>query len=106
MIKGDLFSTGSIEEALRGVFGVFSVQTSFAEHGVGGEIIQGTLLADAASKAQVRHFLYSSSGRAARKTGIPHFERKCQMKNHIRATGLPATILRPVLFTAKLQAPF
>jgi uncharacterized protein YbjT (DUF2867 family) len=104
LIKGDLFSTASIEEALRGVFGVFSVQTSFAEHGVGGEIIQGTLLADAASKAQVRHFVYSSVGGAERETGIPHFESKWQIEKHIRAIGLPATILRPVFFMENLES--
>jgi uncharacterized protein YbjT (DUF2867 family) len=71
LIKGDLFTTASIEEALRGMYGVFSVQTSLAEHGVGGEIIQGTLLADAAAKAQVQPFVYSSIGGAERASGIP-----------------------------------
>lgn len=64
LIQGDLFTPASLEEALKGVYGVFSVQTSFAEHGVGGEIIQGKLLADAAHKAQVQHFVYSSVGGA------------------------------------------
>src|SRR5260370_8485300 len=104
MIKGDLFSTASIEVALRGLFGVFSFETSYAEHGVGGEIIQGTLLGDAASKAQVRHFVYSSVGGAERETGIPHFESKWQIEKHIRAIGLPATILRPVFFMENLES--
>jgi len=69
LIKGDLFTTASLAEVLRGVYGVFSVQTSYAEHGVGGEIIQGTLLADAADKAQVQHFVYSSVGGAERASG-------------------------------------
>jgi uncharacterized protein YbjT (DUF2867 family) len=98
LIKGDLFTTASLEEALTGVYGVFSVQTSNAEHGIGGEIIQGTLLADAAAKAQVQHFVYSSIGGAERESGIPHFESKWQVEKHIRALGLPATILRPVFF--------
>ena len=98
LIKGDLFTTASLEEALTGVYGVFSVQTSNAEHGIGGEIIQGKLLADAAAKAQVQHFVYSSVGGAERESGIPHFESKWQVEKHIRALGLPATILRPVFF--------
>ena len=98
LIKGDLFTTASLEEALTGVYGVFSVQTSNAEHGIGGEIIQGKLLADAAAKAQVQHFVYSSIGGAERESGIPHFESKWQVEKHIRALGLPATILRPVFF--------
>ncbi len=98
LIQGDLFTTASLEEALNGVYGVFSVQTSYAEHGIGGEIIQGKLLADAAHKAQVQHFVYSSVGGAERESGIPHFESKWQVEKHIRALGLPATIIRPVFF--------
>jgi uncharacterized protein YbjT (DUF2867 family) len=98
LIKGDLFTTASLEEALTGVYGVFSVQTSNAEHGIGGEIIQGKLLADAAHRAQIQHFVYSSIGGAERESGIPHFESKWQIEKHIRALGLPATIIRPVFF--------
>jgi len=98
LIKGDLFTTASLEEALNGVYGVFSVQTSFDEHGIGGEIIQGKLLADVAHKAQVQHFVYSSVGGAERESGIPHFESKWQVEKHVRALGLPATIIRPVFF--------
>jgi len=106
LIKGDLFTTASLEEALTGVYGVFSVQTSNAEHGIGGEIIQGTLLADAAAKAQVQHFVYSSVGGAERASGIPHFESKWQVEKHIRALGLPATILRPVFFMENFASFF
>ena len=98
LIIGDLFTTASLEEALTGVYGVFSVQTSYAEHGIGGEIIQGKLLADAAHRAQIQHFVYSSVGGAERESGIPHFESKWQLEKHIRAIGLPATIIRPVFF--------
>ena len=106
LIKGDLFTTASLEEALTGVYGVFSVQTSNAEHGIGGEIIQGKLLADAAAKAQVQHFVYSSVGGAERASGIPHFESKWQVEKHIRALGLPATILRPVFFMENFASFF
>ena len=106
LITGDLFTPASLEEALRGVYGVFSVQTSYAEHGIGGEIIQGTFLADAAAKAQVQHFVYSSVGGAERASGIPHFESKWQVEKHIRALGLPATILRPVFFMENFASSF
>jgi len=106
LIKGDLFTTASLEEALRGVYGVFSVQTSDAEHGIGGEIIQGKLLADAAHRAQIQHFVYSSVGGAERESGIPHFESKWQIEKHIRALGLPATIIRPVFFMDNFTSYF
>lgn len=101
LIQGNLFTPASLDEALDGVYGVFSVQT-MAEHGVGGEIVQGKLLADAAHKAQVQHFIYSSVGGAERESGIPHFESKWQVEKHIRALGLPATIIRPVFFMENL----
>jgi uncharacterized protein YbjT (DUF2867 family) len=101
LVQGDLFTPASLDEALDGVYGVFSVQT-MAEHGVGGEIVQGKLLADAAHKAQVQHFIYSSVGGAERESGIPHFESKWQVEKHIRSLGLPATILRPVFFMENL----
>ncbi len=106
LIKGDLFTTASLEEALTGVYGVFSVQTSDAEHGIGGEIIQGKLLADAAHRAQIQHFVYSSVGGAERESGIPHFESKWQIEKHIRALGLPATIIRPVFFMDNFTSYF
>src|SRR5262249_41847329 len=44
------------------------------------------------------HFVYSSVGSANRRTGIPHFESKWAIEQHILAIGLPHTILRPVAF--------
>lgn len=106
LVEGDLFTPASLEEALQGVYGVFSVQTSVGEFGVGGEIVQGKLLADAAHKAQVQHFVYSSVGGAERESGIPHFESKWQVEKYIRALGLPATIIRPVFFMENFGSYF
>ena len=105
LVQGDLFAQDSLEKALDGVYGVFSVQAP-AEHGVGGEIVQGKLLANAAKKAQIQHFVYSSVGGAERESGIPHFESKWQVEKHIRAIGLPATILRPVFFMDNFTSYF
>jgi len=94
---GDLEDRASIEQALDGVYGVFSVQ-QFMETGVEGEVRQGVLLADAARAAGVEHFVYSSVGSAHRETGIPHFESKFEVEEHVRASGVPYTVLRPVFF--------
>ncbi|HZC99972.1 MAG TPA: NmrA family NAD(P)-binding protein [Actinomycetes bacterium] len=40
----------------------------------------------------------------AHRRGIPHLDSKRQVEQHIRATRLPATILRPVSFMDGLQA--
>ncbi len=97
IVQGDLSDRASLDAALKGVYGVFSVQ-GFWEQGIEGEMRQGQTLADAAKAAGVQHFVYSSVGGADRNTGIPHFESKWQIEQHIRQLGLPATILRPVEF--------
>jgi uncharacterized protein YbjT (DUF2867 family) len=57
-----------------------------------------TNLGEAAKKAGVEHFVYSSVGGAERNSGIDHFESKWEIEKHIRKLGLPATMLRPVAF--------
>ena len=68
------------------------------EHGVEAEIRQGIALADAAKRARITHFVYSSVGGADRNTGIPHFDSKYKIEQHIQPLGIPYTILRPVFF--------
>lgn len=97
LVQGDLNDPASLEAALKGVDGVFGVQ-NFWESGVDGEVKQGINLADAVKAAGIRHFVYSSVGGAERNTGIPHFDSKWKVEEHIRSLGIPATILRPVFF--------
>jgi uncharacterized protein YbjT (DUF2867 family) len=96
LIEGDLNDRTSLDLAMQGVSGVFSVQTF--QDGLEAEIRQGNALVDAAKAAGIQHFVYSSVGSAERNTGIPHFDSKFQVEEHIRASGLPYTILRPVFF--------
>ena len=97
VIQGDLEKPASLESAVRGVYGIYSVQDFWAV-GAKREVQQGTNLADAALKAQVSHFVYSSVGGAERSSGIDHWQSKWEIENHIRRLGLPATMLRPVAF--------
>ena len=97
VVSGDLEDRSSIERVLEGVQRVFSVQ-QFLESGVEGEVRQGVQLADAAKTAGVEHYVYSSVGSAHRETGIPHFESKWQVEEHVRGSGVPYTVLRPVFF--------
>lgn len=103
LVKGNLERPESYEHQLVGCYGVFSVQ-AFWETGIEGEIRQGTALADAAMARGVRHFVYSSVGGAERETGVPHFESKWTVEQHIRDIGLPYTILRPVFFMENWQS--
>jgi uncharacterized protein YbjT (DUF2867 family) len=101
VVRGDLEDAPSVARALEGVYGVFAVQTPY-EAGGEAEERQGKALASAAQRAQVSHFVYSSVGSADRKTGIPHFDNKFRVEEHLRGSGLPFTILRPVFFMENL----
>src|SRR5918998_496557 len=95
--QGDMEDRSSMERALEGAYGIFSVQ-NFWETGYDGEVRQGKTVADAAKAAGVEHFVYSSVGSAHRQTGVPHFESKWEIEEHVRELGLPYTILRPTYF--------
>jgi len=97
VLRGDLEDRASLERAVQGAYGVYSVQDYWSV-GARREVEQGTNLANVAKKAGVRHFVYSSVGGAERNSGIDHWESKWKIEEHIRALKLPATILRPVAF--------
>ena len=97
VVEGDFDDRTSLDRALDGVYGVFSVQ-NFWEVGFDKEVEQGVRMADAAQKADVKHFVYSSVGSANEKTGIPHFDSKNQVEQHIHSLDLPFSIIRPVFF--------
>ena len=97
VIGGDLEDPDSIARAAIGVYGIYSVQDFWAV-GAKREVQQGKNVANAAKKADIRHFVYSSVGGAERNTKIPHWESKWEVENYIRQLGLPATVIRPVSF--------
>jgi uncharacterized protein YbjT (DUF2867 family) len=97
VVAGDLTDGAGLEKALDGAAGVFAMATPF-EAGLEAEVAQGTNLGDAANAAGVKHYVYSSVGGADRDSGVPHFESKWRIENHLRGLGLPLTVVRPVYF--------
>jgi uncharacterized protein YbjT (DUF2867 family) len=97
IVQADMDDPSSLPPILKGAYGVFSVQ-NFWEVGYEREIAEGKALADAANRADVAHFIYSSVGGAERKTGVAHFESKWQIEQHIVDLDMPHTIVRPVFF--------
>src|SRR5690349_6049700 len=93
VVSADLDKPESLTRVLDGVYGVYSVQSR--SDGIETEVQRGINLADAANRARISHFVYSSVGSADRNTGIPHFDSKFKIEQHIQATGLPYTIIRP-----------
>ncbi len=97
IVQGDMEDRSAMDPVLEGAYGVFSVQ-NFWEAGYDREVQQGKTVADAAKAAGVEHLVYSSAGSAFRQTGIPSFDSKWEVEEHVRQIGLPYTILRPVWF--------
>jgi uncharacterized protein YbjT (DUF2867 family) len=93
VLQGSLDDSNSLLRAMEGVYGVFSVQPHSAV-----EIQQGVAVIEAAKRQGVSHFVYSSVGAADEETGIPHFESKKKVEEHLLSSGLQHTILRPVFF--------
>ncbi len=104
VIQGDFDDRASLDRALAGMDGAYAVQTPYQSGGVEGELRQGIAFADAAKAASIQHLVYNSVGSADRQTGIPHFESKYQIEAHIRAIGLPHTLLRPVFLMENFLA--
>jgi uncharacterized protein YbjT (DUF2867 family) len=102
LVMGDFGDRASLDRAMHGVYGVFSMQ-DFRD-GVETEIREGKAVADAAKAAGVPHFVYSSVGSAERNTGVPHFDSKFQIEEYVRAIDLTYTILRPVFFMYNYNA--
>ncbi|BCJ26133.1 NmrA/HSCARG family protein [Actinocatenispora sera] len=98
LVRGDLDDPASLDAALAGAYGVFSVQSFTGPDGLAGEVRQGRAVADAAARAGIKHLVYSSVAGVERNSGIPHFESKNEVERHIAELGLPATMLRPVFF--------
>lgn len=99
-VGADLDRPESLIPALEGVHGLFSVQQRGKK-----EAARGIALVDAAARAGVGHFVYSSVGGADRVRGIPHFDSKWEVETHLRQSGLPATILRPSSYMEGFTMP-
>jgi uncharacterized protein YbjT (DUF2867 family) len=101
VVAMDLDDPPSVVAVFEGASRVFAMAT-MAGVGPEGETRHGITIADAARQAAVGYLVYSSVGGAERHTGIPHFESKRRVEEHIEELGLPATFVRPVFFMENL----
>lgn len=98
LVQADLDAPETLTAAFSGAHGVYSVQTFMGPDGIDGEIRQGKAVADAAQAAGVSHLVYASIDGSERDSGVPHFESKYVIEQHIDSLGIPATMLRLVAF--------
>jgi uncharacterized protein YbjT (DUF2867 family) len=96
VVRGDYNDQPSLTRAMDGVHGVYAVTA--LEQGAATEVREGIAVADAAKGSRISHLVFSSVAAADRGTGIPHFDSKGRIEEHIRGTGLRFTIFRPVFF--------
>jgi len=83
----------------------FIVATPF-EAGMEAEVRHGIAAADAVKAAGISHLIYSSVANADKDTGVPHFDSKRKVEEHIEGLGIPHTIVAPVYFMENLLAPW
>ena len=100
-MKGDLDDSDSLKRAVKDVQSVFLMGTPF-EDGTEGETRRGKLMAEIAKENSIEHLVYSSVANADKNTGIPHFESKYKIEQHIRNLGLPHTNYWSDFFYGKL----
>ena len=95
VVQGDMGDPASLRPVFEGAYGVYSVQNPF----IGGpeaEVAQGKNVADVAKETGIQHLVYGSAGTGKKGTGVPSWETKLQVEDHIKELGLPATIVRPM----------
>lgn len=108
LATGDLFDPASIDRAMAGITGVFSVQTSSPAGEVTDlqEVWQGKAIADSAVRQGVRHLLYTSGGAAGKgPTGMGHFDSKSEIEAYVQSLPIMSTITRPASFMEMLMLP-
>jgi uncharacterized protein YbjT (DUF2867 family) len=102
---GNIDDHNSVARAAEGVEAIYSMSTFF-EAGIEAEVRQGKTVADAAKATNVPHLVHSSVGGANQATGIPHFESKFQIEEHVKSLDIPYTIIAPVYFMENAVGPW
>jgi uncharacterized protein YbjT (DUF2867 family) len=105
LAEGNFDEPSTVEDAAKGMDAIFIVATPF-EAGMEAETRHGIAAADAAKAAGVEHLVYSSVANADKDTGIPHFDSKRRVEEHIEELLIPYTIVAPVYFMDNLLAPW
>jgi uncharacterized protein YbjT (DUF2867 family) len=100
LVRASFEDTAALTKALEGATSLFAMTTPF-QVGTEAETRQGISVADAAKAAGV-HLVFNSAGNANRQTGVPHFDSKALVEEHIARIGVRATVLAPVYFMENL----
>ncbi|WP_067548017.1 NmrA/HSCARG family protein [Nocardia crassostreae] len=100
---GDLDDEDSLRKAMDGAHGVFLMLTMMSGANISLAAVEdekrrGRRIAELAAEIEIAHLVYSSLSGVRQGSGIEYYDAKEYIEDQILALGLPATILRPVLF--------
>ena len=97
---GDYGTPETLVAAASGVDAVFILTSP--NGGIEAETRGGVAMADAAKQAGVGHLVLNSVADAQHETGIPHFESKQRIEEHLQSLGVPYTVVAPVYYYTNL----
>ncbi|KAK4950224.1 hypothetical protein LTR10_011203 [Elasticomyces elasticus] len=102
-VVGDMQSSESVAQAVKGAHTVFLVTNFWETFSADTEISQGKAVADACKNAGVKHLIFSSlinvtETSKGRLPNIAHFDGKAKVETYIREIGVPATFVMPGVF--------
>ncbi|MBL7628788.1 NmrA family NAD(P)-binding protein [Frankia sp. CN6] len=115
IVRAEMGDIDSLVAALRGAYGVFSVQPTVGSVGAApdftpaDEVRWGGNVAEAARTAGVPFFLYASVAAAGRHETevLPHaVASKWHIERHVAGLDLPAAVLRPAAFMENYSAGY
>ena len=101
----DFADRASLDAALAGCTALFAVTTPFTG-GVEREVADGIALLEAAASAgTIDHITLTSAANADRDTGIPHFDSKHRVEQHLAGIGVSWTVVAPAVFMEQYTKP-
>ena len=99
LVEANLDDENSLAAAMNGISAIYCHATSADSAKADPlEVERAKRVAQAAKKADIKHFVYNSAGGADRNSGIPHIEQKYKVEQILSSAGLPTTMLRACLF--------
>jgi uncharacterized protein YbjT (DUF2867 family) len=96
VMQADMADRATLDRAFAGAYGLFNVQNPQLA-GFDGEVAQGRNVADSAKTAGIGHLVYGSAGMGT-PTGVPSWDSKVIIADHMRQLGLRITVMRPMAF--------
>lgn len=103
VVRGDLVDPASLERALEGMDALVTTAAGYVRRRKGDSLAtvddQGNRnLVDAARKAGVGRFVFTSILTCDQASGVPHFWQKKLIEDYLEASGVPFVALRPGAF--------